>query len=376
MRWLISLFALTFFIPAFSQTGMVDFFAEGKKAADAKNFALAIENYKKAIAQKPADGESWYEIGWCYNEMEKYEDAVKALANAKIYLTNQPRVFFESGYSNEFSGRTDDAIADYKKCIELDQHYASAYRYLANIYNEIKKDYVTASSYYNQCINYSRESEISAKTWYRKGFCENESGQYEDAVSSLQRAITTDNKYTDAWNELGYAYFKLGKAGEAIQAYSTCKTIDTKNTMACSGIGDVYRYLRKDVDSAMKSYTEGITINPKSAGNNFGLGWCYDEKGNYEAAISYLKKAIELNNKYAVAYTELGYAYYSLKRYDEALAELNTSVSLVNASAANYYMGLCYVAKKLKAKAQEIYQRLVDLNTTDAGNLLDKINAM
>jgi tetratricopeptide (TPR) repeat protein len=155
----------------------------------------------------------------------------------------------------------------------LDQHYSAAYRYLANIYNEVKKDCNTASSYYNQYINYSRESEISAKTWYKKGFCENETEQYEDAVMSLKRAITMDSKY-------------------------------------------------------------------------------------------------------AAAYTEIGYAYYTLKRYDEALIELNTSVGLSDISAPNYYMGLCYIAKNQKTKAQEIYQKLVGLNSPDADKLLVKINAM
>ena len=38
----------------------------------------------------------------------------------------------------------------------------------------------------------------------------------------------------------------------------------------------------------------------------FGLGFGYEQKGDYEKAIRYYKKAIELNPKYSKAYFYLG----------------------------------------------------------------------
>jgi tetratricopeptide (TPR) repeat protein len=289
MRLFLTIFGLVVVAQGWSQpTGTTDYFAEGKKAKADKNYTLAIENFKKATDQKPSYGEAWFELGWCYNEQEKYEDAVKALKNAKTWWNDKPKVFYESGYANDFAGKTEDAVQDYKKCIELDESYSDAYRQLANIYFDVDKDYETALEYYSKFVDNSVETDITAKTWYKKG----------------------------------------------------------------------------------------AEINPKSHNCNFGTGWCYNEKSNYESAIPYLKKAIELDDTYASGYTELGYSYYALKKYDEALVELENSVKIAENSVPYYYMGLCYVSKNQKTKAQEIYKKLTDLNSPDAAKLLVKINAM
>jgi tetratricopeptide (TPR) repeat protein len=201
-------------------------------------------------------------------------------------------------------------------------------------------------------------------------------GNYEDAIIYLKKSIALDNKYAAAYDELGFAYYKLNRADEAIEAYTTSKQLDPASSTSSSGLGDIYRLLKKDIGQAFTNYKKGVELNANSQNCNYGVGWCSNEKADYKAAIPYLKKAVELNNKYAAAYTELGYAYYALKRYDEALVELGKSVALTDASAPNYYMGLCYIGKNKKIEAQQIYKKLVELNSPDAENLLKKINAM
>ncbi|MEI9807128.1 MAG: tetratricopeptide repeat protein [Bacteroidota bacterium] len=374
MRFFLIIAALATITAASAQTA--DHFAEGMKAVGVKNYTQAVEHFKNAVAQKPQYGEAWYELGWCYNELNKYEDAIAALKNAKTWWKDIAKVYYESGYANDFGGKTADAIEDYKKCIAVSETYAAAYRQLANIYFDIDKDYKTALSYYNTYIKNSEEKNVAAKTWYKKGYSEIELDQYDDALVSLKKAIATDNKYTTAFDELGYVYYKQGKTDDAIAAYMTSRQLDSASSAPCSGLGDVYRYLKKNTDEALNWYKKGIQANPKSQNCNYGTGWCYNEKGKYRDAIIYLKKATEINNKYTAAYTELGYAYYSLKRYDEALVELDRSVKLAETSVAFYYKGLCYVGKNQKLEAQEMYQKLVDLKSADAPNLLKRINGM
>lgn len=377
MRLLLTLLGLTIISTAWPQaTGSPDYFAEGSKAIKAKNYTLAVEHFKRAVTQKPQNGEAWYELGWCYNELAKYHDAIKALKNAKIWWKNQAMVLYESGYANDFGGKTKDAIEDYKKCIELSESYSGAYRQLGNIYFDIEKDYKTALNYYNKYIDYNVEEDITSKTWYKKGYSEIELNQYDDALNSLKKAVAADSKYSSAYDEIGYVYYKQGKADEAISAYTISRQLNPGSSASCSGLGDVYRFLKKNTDEALTWYKKGLEINPKSQNCNYGAGWCNNEKASYETALPYLKKAIEINNKYTAAYTELGYAYYALKRYDDALIELDRSVKLAETSTAYYYKGLCHVAKNQKEKAQDIYKKLVDMNSPDADGLLKKINAM
>ncbi|MBL7741748.1 MAG: tetratricopeptide repeat protein [Chitinophagaceae bacterium] len=377
MRSLLTLAGWILITSAYSQaTANPDHFANGLKAIEAKNYTQAAEHFKKAAELKPQHGEAWYELGWCYNELARYEDAIKALKNAKIWWKDQAKVYYESGYANDYGGKTDDAIKDYNRCIELSKNYSGAYRQLGNIYFDIDKNYKKALEYYNQYINYSLEKDVTAKTWYKKGYSEIEGNQFEDALTSLKKAVVADDKYAAAYDEMGYAYYKLGKAEDAIVAYTASHQLNPKSSAACNGLGDIYRYLKKNTDEALIWYKKGVEVNPKSQNCQYGAGWCHNEKGRYAEAIPYLKKAIELNDKYTVAYTELGYAYYALKRYDEALAELDKSVRSAETAVAHYYKGLCYIGKKQKEEAQKMYQRLVELKSPDAANLLNKINAM
>ena len=375
MRFFLTIIGLSVITSVWSQAVTTDYFADGMKAIEGKNYTQAIEYFKKATEQKPQYGEAWYELGWCYNEQAKYEDAINALQHAKTWWKDA-KVYYESGYANDFGGKTADAIADYKKCIELNETYAGAYRQLANVYFDVSKDYKTALSYYVRYVKYGTEKDITAKTWYKKGYCEIEVSQYDEALISLQRAIAIDNKYAAAHDELGYVYYKQGKADEAIAAYNNSRQLDSNSSAACSGLGDVYRYLKKNADEALNWYKKGVRLNPKSQNCNYGTGWCYNEKGKYRDAIPYLKKTIEINSQYTAAYTELGYAYYALKRYDEALTELDNSLKLAETAVCYYYKGLCYVAKNQRLDAQDMYKKLVALKSPDAANLLKRIDTM
>jgi tetratricopeptide (TPR) repeat protein len=377
MRLLLTIIGLYIITPVLAQpAGNTDHFAAGMKAIESKNYTQAIVHFKNAVAQKPQYGEAWYELGWCYNEQAKYEEAINALQQAKTWWKDAAKVYYESGYANDFGGKTAEAIKDYKKCIELSETYASAYRQLANIYFDIDKDYKTALSYYTAYIKYNEGKDITAKIWYRKGYTEIETNQYNEALISLQKAVGLDNKYASAYDEMGYVYYKQGKADEAIAAYTTSRQADTSGSAACSGLGDTYRYLKKNTDEALTWYKKGAQLNPKSQNCNYGAGWCYNEKGKYSDAIPYLKKTVAINNQYAAAYTELGYAYYALKRYDDAIAELDRSLKLSETATVYYYKGLCYVGKYQKLEAQAMYQKLIELKSADASNLLKRIDTM
>lgn len=377
MRLLFILAGTAINAAVFSQaTTNVNYFDEGMRALDGKNYVLATDHFKKALQQKPQYGEAWYQLGCCYNMLEKYPEAIKALKNAKIWWKDEAKVYYESGYANDLGGRINNAIRDYKKCIELDKTIAGPYRQLGNIFFDIDHDYKSALDHYNHFITYAGERNVKPTTWYKKGFSEIELELYENAVVSLQKSIDRDNKHVAAYNDLGYAYYQLNRADDAIRAYQLSRHLDSVNSVACGGLGDTYRYLKQNTDTAFKYYLLGAQINPNSQLCNYGTGRCYNEKGMHSAAIPYLKKTIELNKNYTAAYTELGYAYYALQQYDEALLELDKSLQVKETSFAYYYKALCYIAKHQKNEAQLMYQKLLDLKSPDASGVLKKINAL
>ena len=272
MRTQFIFIAFLFSITSYTQPA-TDFYTEGMAAKSAEKYELALSHFKKATEQKPANGEAWYELGWCHNELKQFDDALAALNKAKIYLKNSPKVFYESGYTNDYLDKTDEAMKDYKKCIELDPTFAAAYKDIANIYFDVEKNFKQALDNYKALARYAEEKQIDSKIWYRKGYCENDLELYDEALVSLTKSVTLDSTY-----------------GPAVK--------------------------------------------------------------------------------------ELGFAYYGIKKYNEALPYLQKSLKLEESNAAYYYIGLCYIALKQKNKAQEIYNKLVEVKSPDAQYFLELLNAM
>lgn len=321
-------------------------------------------------------GKAWYELGWCSNELKKYTDAARSLEKALTLLGDQAKIFFELGYANQFLNNKENAKTNYLRCLEMNKEYSAAYRQMGHLYFEQFSDYKSALTYFTEYVSRAKEEDVSALSWYRKGYCEVEVADYEKAVVSLKRATLIDNKFLKAYNELGYAYYKLNKSAEAIDAYKTAQYIDPENSTAYTGLGDVYRMLTKEPDNAFDQYRKAVELNPKSTNSYYGMAWYFNEKGRYDDAIIQLKKAIEISPNTAQYHTELGYSYYGLKQYYDAISSFDRSLAIRETMLAYYYKGLTLIELKQKSSAQEVYQKLAKINPGQAEKLLTKINAM
>ncbi len=345
----------------------------GRKAMQAANYQEAIRLLTQATEANPAHGEAWYQLGWCHIELEDYEKGLDAMGKAKALLGEQARIFFEMGYAYQRTQRFRESQYHYEKAIELKPDYSVAHRQLATLHFEANRDYQKALTHYQLHIQYARPQDISTLSWFRKAYCEVEAGNWDEALRSIDKSIAVDSNNTDAWNERGFIYFEKGNAPEAISAYERTLKIDSLNSTAMKGLGDVYRLLSYDTDKSFGYYTQAVRLNPANALNHYGLAWCYNDKGDFDAAIRALEKAIAINDQEAAFHAELGYAYYGLKNYDQALPALNRSLALKEIPFALYYKGLVFVAQNEKKKATEIYEQLVKLKAPEAERLKEKL---
>ena len=78
----------------------------------------------------------------------------------------------------------------------------------------------------------------------------------------------------------------------------------------------------------IKEYKERVRKNPNDADAYFMLGFTYDRIGEYEKAVSPLKKLIQLKPNSFTPHNNLGYAYEKLGRIDEAIKEYRTALRI------------------------------------------------
>jgi superkiller protein 3 len=193
-------------------------------------------------------------------------------------------------------GKKEEAIAAYRKAIELDPKLAAAYYNLGNRLSDL--------------------------------------GKKEEAIAAYRKAIELDPKLAAAYNNLGNRLSELGKKEEAIAAYRKAIELDPKYAKAYSNLGNRLSDLGKKED-AISAHRKAIELDPKSAAAYYNLGLVLDDLGKKEEAISAFRKALSLpdgtgtlTTAHAAAHNNLGWVYQQQGKLKEALAEYEAALKI------------------------------------------------
>jgi type IV pilus assembly protein PilF len=122
---------------------------------------------------------------------------------------------------------------------------------------------------------------------------------YGKAKDFFEKAIKIDKDFSEAYNNLGFAYEKLGKDNEAIDVYKKAVSNLLYRTpeKAYYNLGRLY-YKGKRYDEAIEAYNKALKRGIDFYHCYYGLALVYNAKGNYGEASSAITKAIELDPNY------------------------------------------------------------------------------
>ncbi|GAK50804.1 peptidase S1 and S6 chymotrypsin/Hap [Candidatus Moduliflexus flocculans] len=108
----------------------------------------------------------------------------------------------------------------------------------------------------------------SAREYYQEGIFYVKQGKYEEAIMALEKAITLDSGYADAYNALGVIY-----------------------------------YQQKQYDKAAEQYVSAIEADPKHIKARTNLALTYQKQRQYDKARDQLQQVLEQQPDYAPAQT-------------------------------------------------------------------------
>lgn len=96
-------------------------------------------------------------------------------------------------------------------------------------------------------------------------------------------------------------------------------------------------------------------------------GWEQGQKGNYDEAIRYFKKAIDLNPSDAESYYSRGTAYFHKGQNDEAISDYTMALEINPGDAKAYYnRGIAYCKKSQYDQAILDFSKALEINPMDA----------
>jgi TonB family protein len=129
--------------------------------------------------------------------------------------------------------------------------------------------------------------------WNYLGWTYNALGQYDKAEIALRKAIAADPRDPKAYNNLGQALAYEKKYDEAIPQYLKQIEINPKDPWAHANLGRVY-ILTKQYDKAIIELRTAATISPDDPSVPFNLGRAYAKAGESEMAAKALEKSVQL----------------------------------------------------------------------------------
>ncbi len=98
------------------------------------DFTSAEKNLKQAISLRLETGVAWLTLGSLYMDRNRLDEAFAALAQARLYDSQNPRIHNYLGVVMNRMGWSDAAESELRTAVELDNAYSDAHYNLAVIY--------------------------------------------------------------------------------------------------------------------------------------------------------------------------------------------------------------------------------------------------
>lgn len=279
-----------------------------------KKYKEALQQLVEYEASEPDDFTAKVKIGLIYFELKDYVNAAKKF---NAILKEEPKsdnVRFYLGAVYEEDGKTDKAIAEYKKVSSESSFFAQAVLHVGFLLKDKKK--------IKEGISYSRgivKKNPDVPEFYDMYASFHEAAkEYNKALDVIQNGLKRHPANEKLMYFEGAMYDKLGKRDQGIENMKAILKINDNNAHALNFLGYTYAEMGKNLDEAEELISRALKLRPNDGFIEDSLGWVLFKKGKVEQALERLRKAKELQPEEAVIYDHLGDVYAHKKEFDRA----------------------------------------------------------
>ncbi len=167
-------------------------------------------------------------------------------------------------------------------------------------------------------------------------------GRIDDAIKEYRIAITLKPDHPEAHNNLGVNYSKIGRIDDAIKEFLLVIALNPDNPEAHNNLGVNYSKIGR-IDDAIKEFLLAIRLRPYYTEVHNNLAISYENKGEFSNAITEYSIISKLDPETAEIHNKLGALYRRMARYDDARVEYLKAIKLKpDFVAAHNNLGFIY----------------------------------
>jgi tetratricopeptide (TPR) repeat protein len=286
--------------------------------------SVELKSLNEMLKADPNNSHLYYKRGKVYLGFKDFEAAIEDANRAlKIDSLKTDSFYILLTDASFTCGRTRLAKESLERCIKNIPTSTKAYLKLAEMYFFVKK-YKESITNINNAL---KIDPTNALGYFLKGMCYKESGDTSLAVSSMQTAVEQDDKYYDAFVELGMI-FAAKRNPLCIEYFNSALRVKPQSTEVIYFVGKFYQDIKR-IPQAVDAYNKLLAIDKKNKHALYNLGTInYTYLKDVEKAKGYFTQAIDSDTEYTEAYLARGICFEDLKSFADAEADYKMAVQL------------------------------------------------
>jgi tetratricopeptide (TPR) repeat protein len=226
----------------------------------------------EVLYRQPESGVVWQLLAASLTSQGK--DARSALSRVVHYMPADATAHNNLGNAFARSGQFADAIASYRRALELRPQLVEARNNLAQAHDGLG-------------------SELAAV------------GRAEEAVASFRRAIDIDPEFFETHSNLGNALLELGHIEGALACHRRAIQINPAYAVAHNNLGNALRSAGQ-IDKALESYVRALQIMPRFAEAHCNRAIALRLLGQVSQARAACRCALEISPRFVSVFIILG----------------------------------------------------------------------
>jgi tetratricopeptide (TPR) repeat protein len=285
---------------------------KAESAIEKKDYATAEPLLKKVVAGDPQNFAAWFDLGFVYNAL----------------------------------GRTDDAIAAYRKSVSAKP---SVFESNLNLGLTLVKtgqpeaeQFLRAATRLKPTSNFQQGQ---ARAWLSLGHVV-EAKDPEAALEAYTQAAHLDPKDPEPHLSAGPLLEAQNRYADAENEYKRALTLDPSSVDALTGMANIYMRGHRFTE-AEEILRKLVALHPNDAGAHMQLGRMLAADGQPEPATAELQQALKLAPNDAGVQRDLADLYIDAKKYDLAEAQFR-SLLAAKPGDGEFHYGLGRVLLKQK----------------------------
>jgi len=348
-----------------------DLYLKGRNAMrgqqDLKNVDAAMNFYQDALKQDSGFALAYAGLSEAslveYREKKDAFWAQKATAaaqQAERLNDNSADVHFVLGRVYSTTGKTAEAIAEFKRGLAIEPNSDDGYRGLGKAFmalgdkdqglqayqkaveinpyywynfNQLATAYSNVGEYEKALAAYKRVTELEPDNsfgYLNMGVVYFQLGKYDEAIPYFQKSLQLQPSSL-AYSNLGSAYFYLKRYSESVPMFQKAVELNPNDQLTMGNLADAYRWSGQR-DNANATYQKAIAlaykeleVNPKDTETLSGLAMYYGKTGNTTQSLEFMRRARAINAADVDLIYEEAIVYTLANRPEDAIKSLRTA---------------------------------------------------